>query len=249
MKNKRSAPGSRFSLVLLVLVPALLVQAVERSAAHPPTQPPVKTGLSFLFLSPCLDDGLSAETAVGRLRSREHVSSRRLMHTILEQVKVRPVAIHDAIGDWSDGAENSLLVVLPPTCPVDDAYVAAAWFGLLAQQKAVLAFHPGRKGNDELCHVHLVGWSLAETRDLLDKHNIPARTILLHEEGCRVVVVCMSGRERSSMQNLAREAQARIARLPGHAEELAAPTRWQARERFTEVIRTSKTGKRLAKVP
>jgi hypothetical protein len=146
--------------------------------------------------------------------------------------------VHDAIGDWSDGVENSLLVVLPgPTCP-DVLRCAAAWFGLEAEQQVVLAFHPDPTGPDVLAMLDLKGWPVGQARRLLDRHGVRDRTILPRGQGCRVVLLDEAGRHARHIDQLARLPGARVARQTGRGEVLV-------RQRYHEVIRASGLVSRL----
>ncbi len=139
---------------------------------------------------------------------------------ILQRLGVKDAQVHDAVGDWGDSVENSLLVVLPDAHP-KTLRCAAAWFGLVAQQKAVLAFHPDPAGTHLLSVLDLPGHDLATARRLLDKHGIRDRTILAHQGGCRVIVL----ESRSAEPALRDAARAR----PRPATQLHRPRRMPRR--------------------
>jgi hypothetical protein len=216
--------------VLLAAALHALPPATDRGQAAAP---------ALLFLSPNTDDGLSLEESVRRLRSPEHADSRKLAGRILRELAVGPARVHDALGDWEGGVENSLLVVLPHAPDAATLRCAAAWFGLAADQKSVLAFRPDPRGADVLVTLTVPG-ALADVRPLLDARGIRDRTILVDPDGCRVFVLDGGGRRFETLAELARAMSCRLTRQRGHGESLAGATREEARKRYREVLRGSR---------
>lgn len=192
---------------------------------------------AFLFLSPNTDDGLSLDESVRRLGSPVQVRCRKLATDILGDLGVRGVVVHDAIGDWSEGVENSLLVVLPRGSDSHTLRAAAAGFGLLAEQKAVLAFHTHPRGDDVLVILDVPG-SLTSVRDVLDRHGIRERTILVGPRSCRVVILDEGGRQRGALRRMTEALNGVVSWQNGESESLAGATRAEARERYREVLRS-----------
>jgi len=222
------------SLLGLTLILAACVSLPTRSAS-----PQTSTkGASYLFISPNTDDNLTPKEASRRLDSPAHQRYRRLVMDVLHEMGMPSVGAHDAVGDWSEGVENSLFVVLPEA-DGDRLSCAAAWFGLLARQKCVLAFHSDPAGQDVLTILDLPGHDVESARRLLDRHSITERTILARGRGCRVIVVDFAGRRSEALRTAARFSRSRLKLQPGRAESLAGSTR------YTEVIRASSCSSRL----
>ncbi len=182
MLRKGGPVMPRFALpshIRSLLVLSLVLAAGTFLPGGVAPEPLAPTGPSYLFLSPNIDDHLSLAEVSRRLGSPMHKHYHQLAGDILRQLGVNDLQVHDAFGDWGDGVENSLLVVLPAAEP-QTLRCAAAWFGLLAQQKAVLAFHPDPAGPDLLTTLDLAGYELAAARLLLDQHGVHDRTILVH---------------------------------------------------------------------
>src|SRR5262245_51255791 len=97
-------------LATLLGVLAGLALALPRGG---PASAPAPPAPAYLFLSPNTDHGLPLPEAARRLRSPAQERSRRLAAEILRQVGAPRAAVVNAVGDWSDGAENSLLAVVP----------------------------------------------------------------------------------------------------------------------------------------
>ena len=225
---------TRTRLLALALLLAGAMAALPRFADRsPPASPAV------LFLSPNTDADLSLEESIRRMGMPEHLRFRRLAARILLELSVGPGQVHDAVGDWDGGVENSLLVVLAQPPDADTLRCAAAWFGLAADQKAVLAFRPDRRGADVLVSIEMSA-TLFEARRLLDDHGLRDRTILVEGEGCRVFVLDEGGRRGGVLAKVAAASKGRLTRQRGHGETLAGATREEARRRYREVLRVSR---------
>ena len=157
--SRFASPSRAAGLLLVILLAACLSVPTESASSRP-----APAGPSYLFLSPNRDVDLSLPEVSRRLASPAHRQFHRLAGKILQELGVRGAEVHDAVGDWSDGVENSLLVVLPDAAPADALRCAAACFGLAADQKAVLAFHADPAGRDVLTVLDLPGRDLAAVR-------------------------------------------------------------------------------------
>jgi hypothetical protein len=227
----------RSLLALSLVLAACAALPAGKCLQHAPTGP------SYLFLSPNTEDHLSLVEASKRLDSPVQQRYRQLAGDILQRLGVPDAKVHDALGDWGDCVENSLLVVLPATDP-PTLRCAAAWFGLVAEQKAVLAFHPDPAGSHMLTVLDLPGHDLRAARWLLDQHGIRDRTILAHPGGCRVIVLETDSSGPALLQ-AARDAGGRLHHCIGRGECLAGPTRSQARQRYAEILRAYQVGRPL----
>lgn len=227
-------PPARLRLIALALALALTWLALP--LGHNPAAP---SAPAILFLSPNTDEGLTLEESLKRLAMPDHARCRGLAQRILNDLEVGPGHVHDALGEWEGGIENSLLVILPLAPDAETLRCAAAWFGLVADQKAVLAFRPERRGPDILLMLEVPGTWL-EVRQLLDAHGIRDRTILFDAGGCRVYVLDEGGQLRHAAQRLAKTTNGRLTSQRGRGESLAGATREEARERYREVLRGSR---------
>jgi hypothetical protein len=227
--NVRSSKVRLAWLAALLLGLGLLLPGPRGQAGRP-------GGPALLFLSPNTDGGLSLEESLKRLGSPAHERSRRLAGDILRRLSAGPAHVHDAIGDWQGGAENSLLVILPAAPDAVTLRYAAAWFGLAADQKAVLAFRPDPRGRDVLATVALPA-PLPAVRALLDRHGVRERTIRFGPGGCEVVVLDEGGRQADALRALAAEAGGLLSSRRGEGVSLIAATRAEARRRYREVLR------------
>jgi hypothetical protein len=212
-------------LALLALLLGALGLRAPAGPGRPaaPAPPP-----AYLFLSPNTDVNLSPEEAQRRLGSPDHVRFKVLAGDILRAVGAGRAEVHDAVGDWSDGTENSFLVVV--ASPPDGATLryVAVWFGLLADQKAVLTFRPDGQGPDALGAFDVPEDDLESVRLLLDRHGLPHRTLMERGNGYRVVVLDRGGRLAGPLERLARRKGVHGRVLRGYAEALGGRDRYQA---------------------
>lgn len=93
------------------------------------------------------------------------------------------VDTHDAVGDWAPegqrpGAENSVLHVVHAPMTPEQTLQAAAHIGLNANQYSVLTFRPEKGGQDLLHRAFLPGITAEQLRRILDRLDVPFRTIV-----------------------------------------------------------------------
>lgn len=90
----------------------------------------------------------------------------------------------NAIGDWQDGAENSVVNEISNIHDFDELRYSAALKGKQLHQKAVLAFEEDHKGKDALFTIHIPfgesepGGGLEAIRARLDRVGLKYRTII-----------------------------------------------------------------------
>lgn len=220
---------SRSSLAYL----AALLIAARLLVGVPAT---INGGPALLFFSANTEEGLSLREAIDRIGDPNHTRVRHLAAKVMRDLSAGPALVHDTIGDWEDGVENSLLVELPRSAHPATLRQAAAWVGLIGDQKAVLAFRPDVRGSDVLVMMVVPG-TLQEVRDTLTRHGVHDRTILVEADGCRVYIVADGGEEYAAVAAAALKMNAAMEARPGRSELLAGPTRDEARRRYQEVIR------------
>jgi hypothetical protein len=227
-------PRSAVGLLILVAVLAGLIvpTAPGPGVSHAASR---QAGPAYLFLSPNTDENLSPAEATLRLRSPEQACFRQLAGDILRQVGAQ-VHVEDAIGDWSDGVENSLLVVVPTPPDLWTLRYAAAWFGLLAEQKGVLVFRPAAGGPDELAILNVAERDLARLRRALDDHGISSRTIVRTATGQRVVILDEGRRWHRNVERLAQWYNTPVRVTTGTGACVAEESSSRARQKYRKLI-------------
>src|SRR5262249_5490645 len=108
---------------------------------------------------------------------------------LLAKLGITKHQVEDAIGDWSDGAENSVAARLDEPVDPKKVHYMAAWMGLLGHQKSVLAFVPDQGGHDYLHEIQTSQTDLSFLRRRLSELGIPFRTLVPHhKEGTTIYV-------------------------------------------------------------
>src|SRR4051812_29396632 len=100
--------------VAVLLAPGRDLGRPLRESAPPfgATAPAPGAPGAYQFLSPNTDEHLTLEEACRRLRSDEQRDFRRLAQDLLAAGGCTGHRALDALGDWSDGVENSIVVAI-----------------------------------------------------------------------------------------------------------------------------------------
>jgi hypothetical protein len=204
---------------------------------------------AYLFLSPNTEDDLPFDEARRRLRSEEQARGRRLAAGALDRLGVRGHEVRDALGDWEGGAENSVVVAVPGAPDPAALCCAAAWFGLLARQRAVAVFLADDQGPHALYRIDVADDEPDAVRSALDRHGVPARTLLPTADGHAVLVYDTQGDLGPGLGRFAAARKTALRRTPGTVACLGGATRADAERQFREVIRRHEaaTGLRFAR--
>lgn len=156
-----------------------------------------------------------------------------------------------AIGAWADGAENSIMVDMPGAS-YDEAKVAMAMKGYLANQKAVVVFEPDVNGEAYLASFEMkVG--LDKAHENLLKAGIEFHTLEEMEGGTRVHVL---GFDQETLDKVSKEAErhdAEVEVIAGRGEFVGTTKqdgtddeqRADARRVYDEVVREAEAAEKL----
>jgi hypothetical protein len=210
---------------------------------------------TLLFLSSNTDDGLTLGDAELRLKSSRHAHFRRRAEELADRTGMRGVHVADALGDWSDGVENSLLMHSELDASRTTLQEVAACFGLEAQQKSVLVFRRDEAGHDETAFLDLPPTSLPVVRSRLDEHGILFRTIVLTRTRVQVVVLDPLKQSHSRIEQAAKAMSGSVRFIAGESLSLGADDREAARQQFlstireVEQVRSRRTSDRMRDLP
>jgi hypothetical protein len=220
--------------------------AIQHAAAEPhkfiPRQPhPVQSGpikKAHVFSSPNTGE-LNFPQALTASQSSGQAGFRHIALDLLGKLGIRQHQVEDAIGDWSDGAENSVAARLDE--PVDPSKVQylAAWMGLLGHQKSVLAFIPG-EGPDTLHELQTSQTDLSFLRRRLSEIGIPFRTLVPHHKEGTTIYVWDQGNKLSPNVHAAKDTfGGQISSIPGTGTligEDPSQTRSASRANYRSII-------------
>jgi hypothetical protein len=226
-------PYRKTAVAFLLLISTVL-PLTRHVADHPPSAIPVA---AYLFVSANTAEDLTLDQARQALHSPRQHHARRLAEDILRQVGAAEHQIEDALGDWSDGIENSLVVQLSGRAEPATVGYAAAWFGLLHEQKSVLYFVTVPGGPDLLHEVDVPEGTVEQLRRALDEHDIRYRTLVSRPARACVLVFDEGGKLRPNVRRFAAAAQAGVRERTGRGRFVGEETRQRARDRFRQEIR------------
>jgi hypothetical protein len=191
---------------------------------------------AYLFLSSNTDEDLALEEARRRLSAETQSRYRHVASDILARIGLSEHETRNALGDWSDGVENSILVEISNSPDRARLRYAAAWFGLLANQKSVLLFRADMGGPDCVYQLDVPEASTPQLRRVLDTHGIKFRTILPRGQGHRVVVFDEGRQLRVKLTRLAAFYEVRLSETMGAGAFLGDDERAAAQRAFRQVI-------------
>jgi hypothetical protein len=181
------------------------------------------------------DEGLSFESAWERARSGNQKAFRKIAEGVLANLGVKG-RTQDAVGDWSDGAENSVLQTIDDPPDRETIRYAAAWYGLLGNQKAVLAFYPQHDGADSVYTLTIPHSDLRAVRQHLDQSGIPFRTLVPKGQGVEVVVYDEKRQLRDQVAQFAGIYHAGVREATGSGEFIGGSSRTAARSKYRKLI-------------
>jgi len=182
-----------------------------------------------------VDNDYSFNQAAERTRSEDLKAFKEEQNQLLKQLGLN-VRSYEAVADWEDGAEPSVLNEIPHQADERLLEYAAAWQGLLGNQKSVLYFVPHPSGKDSTYTLDLQDTDLDRVRRHLNAHNIPYRTIVPRGKKTRVVIYDQQRRLRPNVSQFAQRYNAHVHETIGRGNYLGGATRSAARAAYREII-------------
>lgn len=167
-----------------VVRPNQIKSATENKGTFDSKNPDIRfsPGSSGIFVSPNTGE-LDYPGAKRALEEEGHASFR----SVAEKLAGEGAKISDAVGDWADGAENSLHISLDKKAP-EEVQRLAAQLGLEGKQKAVLHYMEDPNGKDLLHEITFPGMSIDDARQATINAGIENRTIVGTPEGAKVIL-------------------------------------------------------------
>jgi hypothetical protein len=215
--------------------------AAPAAPVTPPQQPapaaftPEEPAQPRLAHSENTEKELTFDQALKRIKSGNHQAFKNITTNLLTQVGLNG-HVTSAVGDWEDGAEQSLLTLLKDPTDEDTLRYVGAWYGLLGNQRAVLVFHPQRQGLDSVYTINVPDTNLASVRQQLSQAGIPFRTLVPQKKGTQVVIYDEKRALRDRVAQFAGAHNADIHEALGRGEFLGDSTRAGARAAYRKLI-------------
>lgn len=152
-----------------------------------PDLPRASRRKGFAFQSPNVKEETDFKYASKMLHSSAHAAALRKSMEIDSRYNLRGKT-YSAIGDWADGAEDSVVTKYDNVDSFDDLRKAAALKGLAWRQKAVIGFMADKNGPDSVYEINLASRDLKAIRRSLDEAGIQFRSLIPGRHGTRVIL-------------------------------------------------------------
>lgn len=194
-----------------------------------------RESLNYGFVSPNTRDDLKIEEAIRGMKSAEESSltkrARNLGCVVLSRIRAFP-----ALGSWSDGAENSVLLLVRTDEPTVRYLMSR--LGRDAQQKSVLYFHPHLAGAATIYTLrprrHLR--NLIAIANILERAGIAFRTMVPTRRATLVYVVDLKRELHAKVMTAAKRLRARVSSQTGNAAFIGDDALPQAKIAFEKEI-------------
>src|SRR3954452_16031600 len=226
--NLASARGLFLLLFLLYPISGSHAQRQKRVNDNKRIQPAV------IFVSPNTDENLTLDQALAKLNAKEESGLIKEEKTVACKLGRRFI-IQKAIGNWSDGAENST-VVRGHMTKAESRY-AGAWLGRFARQKAVLFFHQYPPGKATLYVLTFpLRYDLPKLSSIMDQEGVEFRTFVPFHHRVVGYVVDLKDELGPKVTAAVTRLRARMKKSRGNAELIGDDSRERAQEVFTSEI-------------
>ncbi len=192
-----------------------VVELVQATSGDPPSYG-VRTKHGSEFFSPSTKD-MTFEEARGAMGGEGQRQARMIASHIDEQIGIEFNDSHDGIGDWSDGAENSVVSEVGGFDDFDQLRYSAALKGRILNQKAVLAFQVG-DGNDSMYNTYINSTDLEDIRNQFTKAGIQHKTILPDGDKTHIFVYDPGNKLESNINQVAEHYGSIVAKQKGTGE-------------------------------
>lgn len=186
------------------------------------------------FASPNEQENLTFEQASTNLSTPQQEVFNLTSKILADEVGIKS-DVQNAIGDWSDGAENSVVEEITGEVDFDTVRYMAAVKGNMANQKAVIPFIADSNGNDAV-HTVTVKDTIANVRKKLDEAGVQFRTLIENKDGVKVVIFDPKLENAEKVGQFADSYGTKEQTNYGTGEFLGSETREGAIERYGEVI-------------
>lgn len=146
-----------------------------------------ETKRAYQFYSPNIEEDLDFQQAYKQLDGDRQAWYKTISNDIDDKLGLKTTSLN-AIGDWSDGAENTVYNVIENAPDYETVRYSAALKGAVGNQKAVVTFMESEDGPSSLYVAHFNSSNAEEIRKILDNAGLQFRTIIPQKGGTDVAV-------------------------------------------------------------
>jgi len=191
-------------------------------------KPPTKKK-GFVAVSPNdWDAQMSFDEAATSIRSEKHQTSHAITDDIFDEMGLEHTT-SDALGDWIDGAEDSLLIEVESPKSMDQLKYAASLTGKFFNQKGALSFIADENGVDSFYKIKipLEKGNIEAVRSTLDELKLDFRTLIPGPTGTTVVIYDEGTTLSKSVSKLGKKYEQDIEAYKGQGELIGS---WDSRQ-------------------
>lgn len=216
---------------------AAKVRCIPASGKPGRSKKPNEPKSGYGFYSPNTEEGLDYKQALAKLSSKEQSKFKDASESILKDVGVKDFTLSNAVGDWSDGAENSLMMRVGMIDDPELIEVSACMIGKSANQKAVAAFVGDPDGPDSLWEIVVPETDMAKIRQALTELGINFRTIIpMGDQGHKIDVLDPGTILSANMELLGDRYDSDVTWYQGRLKFIGADTREAAQQEYDRRI-------------
>ena len=188
-----------------------------------------------VFASGSTEEGLGFDQALKRASSGNQKAFLQMTDERMTQIGLKGRSV-SAVGDWEDGAEHSVVREVGPETDFDTLKYAAAWYGLLGNQRSVLVFKPGQSGADSTYTVRVPETNVGKVREQLSAAGVPFRTLVPGRGHTQVIIYDQGRRWRDRVASFAGKHRAVVHESVGVGEYVGGGSRAAARKTYRDII-------------
>lgn len=189
---------------------------------------------SEAMVSPNIEKDMTIDEAIRALRSDQQASFAAIARDVVGRVDNNGM-VANSLGDWVDGAENS--IAMSANATMETVRYMAAKMGLQGRQKQVLAFHAQPGGRDALWILRIgSGYTLDGIRDTLTQNGLNFRTFVPVKDGLEIHVFDEGTKMSNQISEVATAYGSNIEKKKGIGEFIGGETRAEGAKAFHPIV-------------
>lgn len=191
-------------------------------------------GRGSIMVSPNVREDMTFTDAEKAVNSSEHQKAVSLTQDVLKKQGMK-ADLKSGVGDWEDGAEDSIIARVQGE-DFDQIKYTAAKLGSKLKQKAVIAFEEKEDGNDILHNIK-ASLGMAETRKVLTDNGIKFRTLVGDKGKTNVTILDQGASMLTRVSSILGALNATATAVRGIGEFIGGDTREDGERAYQENIR------------
>lgn len=190
----------------------------------------------FEFVSPNIEEGTNLDFALKQLKSQDHARAKSISSDIDKTLGLDSV-VHDAIGDWTDGSENSLFTEISGNVDFDTLRYSAVVKGKSSNQKGVIPFRIESGGADRIYRINVPTDDIVSIQNKLNEFGVRFRTFVKSKKGETQIIVYDQGAQLAeNIKKVGAFYGRQIEEFEGQGEFIGGDSRVEGLREYNRVI-------------